>query len=84
MRGTGIRLQARTRHYVSVMLDTLEGRGWREFTSHVLHPAKGGEGTKKPGVQGKGEAWGGRAPRPSGDNTGKKAILCRQHDQDTR
>lgn len=83
MRGAGIRLQARTRHYVSVMLDTLEGRGWRVYISRTPS-SKGGEGTKKPGVQGKGEAWGGRAPRPSGDTTGKKAIPCRQHDQDTR
>lgn len=54
MRETGIRLQARTRHYVSVMLDTLEGRGWREFTSHVLHPAKGGRAPRNQGSRARG------------------------------
>lgn len=53
MRGTGIRLQARTRHYVSVMLDTLEGRDG-ELISHVLHPAKGGRAPRNQGSRERG------------------------------
>lgn len=61
MRGTGIRLQARTRHYVSVMLDTLEARDG-ELISHVLHPAKGG-GHQETRGPGKGGGLGRQSPK---------------------
>lgn len=59
---------ARARHYMSGILDTLEGRGWRVYISYTP--------SKKPGVKGKWEAWGDRAPRPSGDNPRRKQFFA--------